>query len=73
MRVPKRSPGTEAGRGRARAPRTALQSASGRMSFQAPIGAAVRDIVVDSLIVKVGGGRGSLCGSIVLCVHVCCA
>jgi hypothetical protein len=43
------------------------------MSFQAPIGAAVRDIVVDSLIVKVGGGRGSLCGSIVMCVHVCCA
>ena len=30
MRVPKRSPGTEAGRGRARAPRTALQSASAR-------------------------------------------
>ena len=30
MRVPKRSPGTQAGRGRARAPRTALQSASAR-------------------------------------------
>lgn len=29
------------------------KSASGRMSFQAPIGSAVRDIVVDSLIVKV--------------------
>ena len=49
-------------------PTPLLQSASGRMSFQAPIGAAVRDIVVDSLIVKVGG-----CGlwRPVSLIHVC--